>query len=86
VETSESSVVTYLVTASERQQCKDNIKRKQENIPKHHQTTKQNPKKISERIYYIIIAQNQRSRQYHYGKKNYSVRRKQSKDAAKCMF
>jgi hypothetical protein len=25
VETSESSVVTYLVTASERQQCKDNI-------------------------------------------------------------
>jgi hypothetical protein len=88
VETSESSVVTYLVTASERQQCKDNIKRKQENIPKHHQTTKQNPKKTSERLYYIIIAQNQRSRQYHYhyGKKNYSVRRKQSKDAAKCMF
>ena len=45
VETSESSVVTYLVTASERPQCKDNIK---ENKKTSRSTTKQ-PNKTLER-------------------------------------
>jgi hypothetical protein len=52
VETSESSVVTYLVTASERQQCKDNIK---ENKKTPRRTTKQ-PNKTLKRYQrgYII--------------------------------
>lgn len=40
VETSESSVVTYLVTASERQQCKIIVKkiRKHHKVPPNNQT------------------------------------------------